>query len=66
MMGKMGAALSSVISYAMAGGLFLIYYMRTYHVAVREVFLFSPEELGRMKALLSRAAHKLTGRAGAK
>ena len=66
LLGKMGAALSSVISYALAGGLFLIYYMRTYHVSVREVFLFSPEELGRMRAMLSRVVHKLTGRAGAR
>ena len=66
MLGKMGAALSSVISYAMAGGLFLLYYMRTYHVSVREVFLFSPQELARVKALLSRAARRLTGRSAAR
>jgi len=42
--GKMGAALASVISYAVAGGLFLIYYLRTYKIPVRDVFLFSKEE----------------------
>ena len=42
--GKMGAALSSVVSYTAAGGLFLIYYLRTYSIPARAVFLFSAEE----------------------
>lgn len=52
--GKMGAALSSVISYAVAGGLFLIYYMRKYSVRPKAVFLFSSEELARIKGKLRR------------
>ena len=42
--GKMGAALASVISYAVAGGLFLIYYLKTYSIPARDVFLFTREE----------------------
>lgn len=42
--GKMGAALSSVISYSLAGGLFLVYYLHTYHIPFKNVFLFSKEE----------------------
>ena len=56
--GKMGAALSSVVSYTVAGGLFLIYYLRTYHVAAREVFVFSPAEgerlSGKVRAVMRR------------
>ena len=56
--GKMGAALSSVVSYTVAGGLFLIYYLRTYHVAAREVFVFSPAERerlsGKLRAIMRR------------
>ena len=61
--GKMGAALSSVISYTMAGGLFLIYYMRTYHVPAADVFLFKREEIARMRGMMSRVAGKLRGKA---
>lgn len=57
--GKMGAALSSVVSYTAAGGLFLVYYMRRYRVSAADVFLFRREEIDRMKGLLARAAHKL-------
>ena len=60
--GKMGAALSSVISYAAAGGLFLIYYLRTYQIPARDVFLFKPEEIARLKNMLSRVRRRLTGR----
>ena len=56
--GKMGAALASVISYAAAGGCFLAYYLRTYHIPARDVFLFSPEELARLRALLSRVKQR--------
>ena len=42
--GKMGAALASVISYAVAGGCFLVYYLRTYEIPARNVFLFTKEE----------------------
>lgn len=56
--GKMGAALSSVVSYTVAGGLFLLYYLRTYHIAAREVFLFSKEErralMGKWRAVCRR------------
>ena len=47
--GKMGAALSSVVSYRVAGGLFLLYYLRTYCVPVRDVFLFKPQEIRRIR-----------------
>ena len=42
--GKMGAALASVISYAVAGGCFLVYYLKTYDIPARDVFLFKAEE----------------------
>ena len=60
--GKMGAALSSVVSYTVAGGLFLIYYMRTYDIAPADVFLFSRDEIARMKRMGTRAVGKLRGR----
>lgn len=47
--GKMGAALSSVISYMVAGGLFLLYYLRTYQIPLRQVFLFSEEEIAMLR-----------------
>ena len=58
--GKMGAALASVISYAAAGGCFLAYYLRTYHVPVRDVFLFTPQEMARLGATLSRVRQRLS------
>ena len=42
--GKMGAALASVISYAVAGGCFLAYYLKTYDIPARDVFLFTKAE----------------------
>lgn len=60
--GKLGAALSSVVSYTVAGGLFLIYYMKTYKVSPASVFLFSADELARMKRLAAAAGRKLTGK----
>ena len=42
--GKMGAALASVVSYTVAGGCFLVYYLKTYKIPARDVFLFSREE----------------------
>ena len=58
--GKMGAALASVISYAVAGGLFLVYYLRTYHIPARDVFIFSKEErawlAGKVRAIRRRFA----------
>jgi len=57
--GKMGAALASVVSYAVAGGCFLAYYLRMYDIPVRDVLLFKPEEIARVKAMLAKAARKL-------
>ncbi len=59
--GKMGAALSSVISYSLAGGLFLVYYLHTYHIPFKNVFLFSKEErdqlMNKLFALKRKFAH---------
>ena len=56
--GKMGAALASVVSYTVAGGCFLVYYLKTYKIPVRDVFLFSKEErawlAGKFKAVKRR------------
>ena len=43
--GKMGAAVASVVSYTVAGGLFLAYYLRMYGIPLRDVFLFKPQEI---------------------
>ena len=56
--GKMGAALASVISYAVAGGCFLVYYLKSYNIPARDVFLFTKEErvwiAGKVKAVKRR------------
>ncbi len=57
--GKMGAAVSSVVSYTVAGGLFLAYYVRMYGVPVRDVFLFKPEEIAMLRGKLSRVKARL-------
>jgi len=57
--GKMGAALSSVVSYTVAGGLFLVYYLRTYQIAAREVFVFSREERAHLANKLRAVARRL-------
>ena len=58
MWGKMGAALASVISYAVAGGCFLVYYLKSYKIPARDVFLFTKEErvwiAGKVKAVKRR------------
>ena len=57
--GKMGAALASVISYAAAGVCFLAYYLRTYRIPVRDVFLFTPEETAHLRQKLARVRKRL-------
>ena len=42
--GKMGAAAASVASYSVAGILFLGYYLKTYKIQMRKVFIFSSKE----------------------
>ena len=56
--GKMGAAVSSVVSYTVAGGLFLGYYVKTYDIALRDVFFFKPEEIRMISGKLSRVKAK--------
>ena len=58
--GKMGAAAASVASYAVAGGCFLMYYLRTYNIPVRDVFLFRPEEIARLKGMLKKVRRRLS------
>ena len=57
------AALASVISYAVAGGLFLIYYLKTYSIPARDVFLFRSEEIARLKGMIGKVKRKLGVRA---
>ena len=61
--GKMGAAVASVVSYMAAGGCFLAYYLRAYKIPARDVFLFRPEEIARLKSMFAKVRRKLTGRA---
>ena len=57
--GKMGAAAASVVSYTVAGGCFLAYYLRSYKIPARDVFLFKPEEIARLKNMLLKVKRKL-------
>jgi len=61
--GKMGAAAASVVSYTVAGGCFLAYYLRTYKIPVRDVFLFKPEEIARLKGMIGKVRRKLGAKA---
>ncbi|MBE5799799.1 MAG: hypothetical protein E7321_07605 [Clostridiales bacterium] len=61
--GKMGAAASSVISYTVAGGCFLAYYLKTYKIPARDVFLFKPEEIARLKGMIGKVRRKLGAKA---
>ena len=47
-MGKEGAAIASVLSYTVAGALFLIYFMRSYSVRAADVFLLRKSEVQRI------------------
>ena len=60
--GKLGAALSSVISYTAAGGCFLAYYLKTYGIPARDVFLFKREERAFMMNKLSAVKRRLVKR----
>ncbi len=61
--GKMGAAVASVASYAAAGGCFLMYYLRTYGIPARDVFLFTPQEIARLKGMIAKVRRKLGAKA---
>ena len=61
--GKMGAAAASVVSYTVAGGCFLAYYLRTYQIPARDVFLFKPEEIARLKGMLLKVKRRLGAKA---
>lgn len=61
--GKMGAAAASVVSYTVAGGCFLAYYLRTYQIPARDVFLFKPEEIARLKSMLLKVKRRLGAKA---
>lgn len=50
LLGKSGAALSSVASYLAAGALFLHYYRKTYHIPLRDIFLFSEQEKNQLRS----------------
>ena len=61
--GKMGAAAASVVSYTVAGGCFLAYYLKTYNIPARDVFLFRPEEITRLKGMIGKVRRKLGAKA---
>ena len=61
--GKMGAAAASVVSYMVAGGCFLVYYLKTYNIPARDVFLFKPEEIARLKGMIQKVRRKLGAKA---
>lgn len=45
--GKMGAAMASVVSYAVAGFVFLGYYLKTYQIPLSAVFCIQSERKGK-------------------
>ncbi len=47
--GKTGAALASVVSYLVTGVLFLVYYLRMYHLPVASVFILNSAERKRLR-----------------
>ena len=57
--GKMGAAVASVVSYAVAGLVFLGYYLRTYSIPLSAVFVFSPAEKAKLMNKLGAVKRKL-------
>ena len=57
--GKMGAAVASVVSYAVAGFVFLGYYLRTYSIPLNAVFVFSPAEKAKLMSKLGAVKRKL-------
>lgn len=57
--GKMGAAVASVVSYAVAGFVFLGYYLRTYSIPLSAVFVFSPTEKAKLMSKLGAVKRKL-------
>ena len=57
--GKMGAAVASVVSYAVAGFVFLGYYLRTYSIPLSAVFVFSPAEKAKLMGKLGAVKRKL-------
>ena len=57
--GKMGAAAASVASYTAAGLLFLGYYLHTYKIPLRDVFLLKESEIRGLKLKLSSALGRL-------
>ena len=61
--GKMGAAAASVVSYTVAGGCFLAYYLKSYGIPARDVFLFKTEEIARLKGMIGKVKRKLGARA---
>ena len=57
--GKMGAAMASVVSYAVAGFVFLGYYLKTYQIPLSAVFVFSPSEKEKMMSKLRAVRRRL-------
>lgn len=53
-----GAALSSVISYTVAGVAFMLYYVRTYHVPIADLFVFRKGEIGSLMKKIRRKGAK--------
>ncbi len=53
--GIMGAALASVLSYSAAGGVFLLYFVRTYHVPIGKLFVV---RRGEIQALIAKVRRK--------
>lgn len=57
--GKMGAAVASVVSYAVAGFVFLGYYLKTYQIPLSAVFVFSPAEKAKLTSKIGAVKRKL-------
>ena len=57
--GKMGAAVASVVSYAVAGFVFLGYYLKIYQIPLSAVFVFSPAEKAKLTSKIGAVKRKL-------
>ena len=57
LIGKFGAAVSTVLSYSICGCVFYISFIRDYHLKWYEGFFFSKEEIQKIKKYVKNFVH---------